>query len=121
MHHAANATSASSATTKSTKNATFTSDDTNALSSTVAAPPSFEFDEKYLSNYSKSLICEKLCNEIQVYKKILSVSINLDKEDVDQSIEDLKRIVLWRQRQQQQRQGLVFSLVGIHEFYFKKF
>lgn len=47
-------------------------------------------DEKYLSDESRALICEKLCNEIQVYRKILSVSINLNDEQVQQSMEEVE-------------------------------
>ena len=45
---------------------------------------------KYLSEESKTLICKKLCNEIQVYKKILRVSINLSEDQVMESIKELK-------------------------------
>eukprot|EP00956_Cyclotella_meneghiniana_P039386 scaffold170964_cov126-Cyclotella_meneghiniana.AAC.1 len=44
---------------------------------------------KYLSAESKTLICEKLCNEIQTYKKILRKSINLSEEQVMESIKEL--------------------------------
>ena len=44
---------------------------------------------KYLSDESKALICEKLCNEIQTYKKILRKSINLSEEQVMESIKEL--------------------------------
>ena len=46
--------------------------------------------DKYLSDASKSLICERLCNEIQVYKYILNASINLSKKQVQKSLEELK-------------------------------
>lgn len=74
VHHAANNTNDTAITNN------------RNLTNIVAA-----LDEKYLSNYSRSLICEKLCNEIQVYKKILSISINLIEEEVEQSIEELKK------------------------------
>ncbi|KAL7489688.1 hypothetical protein ACHAW6_015376 [Cyclotella cf. meneghiniana] len=44
---------------------------------------------KHLSDESRMLICEKLCNEIQVYKKILRDSINLSEEQVQESIEEM--------------------------------
>ncbi|KAL7503251.1 hypothetical protein ACHAXN_001061 [Cyclotella atomus] len=44
---------------------------------------------KHLSNDSMELICERLCNEIQVYKKILRRSINLSEKQVNESIEEL--------------------------------
>lgn len=44
---------------------------------------------KYLSDKSKGLICEKLCNEIQNYKKILRLSINLSEKKVQESIDEL--------------------------------
>jgi len=46
-------------------------------------------DEKYLSDESRALICEKLCNEIQVYRKILTVSVNLNIEQVHQSMKEV--------------------------------
>jgi hypothetical protein len=46
-------------------------------------------DEKYLSDESRALICEKLCNEILVYRKILTVSVNLNIEQVHQSMEEV--------------------------------
>lgn len=46
---------------------------------------------KHLSEDSKELICERLCNEIQVYKKILRRSINLSEKQVSESIEELTR------------------------------
>jgi hypothetical protein len=44
---------------------------------------------KYLSHESKRLICAKLCNEIQNYKKILRLSINLSEEQVQESVDEL--------------------------------
>jgi hypothetical protein len=44
---------------------------------------------KHLSDESRRLICKKLCNEVQVYKKILRQSINLSPEQVQESIEEL--------------------------------
>lgn len=43
----------------------------------------------HLSNESRALICEKLCNEIQIYKKILRNSVNLSEEDVQNSIYEM--------------------------------
>jgi len=45
---------------------------------------------KHLSDESRVLVCEKLCNEIQVYKKILSSAINLNEKQMKQSLEELK-------------------------------
>ena len=36
------------------------------------------------------LICAKLCNEIQNYKKILRLSVNLSEEQVQESIDEVK-------------------------------
>ncbi|KAL7480649.1 hypothetical protein ACHAW6_006322 [Cyclotella cf. meneghiniana] len=47
-------------------------------------------EEKYLSDKSRALICEKLCNEIQVYKRILKVSVNLTAKQIKESIAELK-------------------------------
>jgi hypothetical protein len=44
---------------------------------------------KYLSDESKRLICEKLCNEIQNYKRILRLSINLSEKQVQESVDEL--------------------------------
>ena len=44
---------------------------------------------KYLSEESTRLICAKLCNEIQTYKKILRLSINLNEKQVQQSVDEL--------------------------------
>ncbi len=44
---------------------------------------------KYLSEESKRLICAKLCNEIQTYKRILGLSINLNETQVQQSVDEL--------------------------------
>ena len=46
--------------------------------------------EKFLSDESRALICEKLCNEIQVYKRILNVSVNLSEKQIKESIAELK-------------------------------
>ncbi|KAL3766126.1 hypothetical protein ACHAWO_008517 [Cyclotella atomus] len=47
-------------------------------------------NDKYLSDESKVLVCERLCNEIQVYKYILDKSINLNQKQVEESLEELK-------------------------------
>eukprot|EP01082_Thalassiosira_pseudonana_P009766 g8724.t1 g8724 contig33:76630-77940(+) len=44
---------------------------------------------KEVSDESSVLLCERLCNEIQVYKHILKVSINLSEDQVQQSIDEL--------------------------------
>ena len=41
------------------------------------------------SDESKSIICNALCNDIQVYKKILRLAENLDASQVEKSIEEL--------------------------------
>lgn len=42
--------------------------------------------ELYLSPSSKETLCKVLCNEIQVYKDILKRAINLNDDDVEESI-----------------------------------
>lgn len=44
---------------------------------------------KYLSDESRRLICAKLCNEIQVYKEILRLSINLSEKQVQESVDEV--------------------------------
>ena len=44
---------------------------------------------KYLTAQSKHLICAQLCNEIQTYKKILRLSINLNEKQVQESVDEL--------------------------------
>ncbi len=48
-------------------------------------------NEKYLSDESKTALCEVLCNEIQVYKELIRGAINLNDDDVDESMEELRR------------------------------
>ena len=43
-----------------------------------------------LSNESKRLLCRELCNEIQVYKQILSEALNLDEVQLRVSLDELK-------------------------------
>ena len=43
-------------------------------------------EDKYLSDESRMLVCEKLCNEIQVYKRILNISINLSTKQLEESL-----------------------------------
>ena len=45
-----------------------------------------DYDSTRLSNESRALICEKLCNEIQIYKEILRSSVNLSGENFRSSI-----------------------------------
>lgn len=48
-------------------------------------------ETKYLGDDNlRMLVCKELCNEIQVYKRILNVSINLSKDQVNESMEELK-------------------------------
>lgn len=47
------------------------------------------YNLKYLSDKSRVLICAKLCNEIQNYKKILQLSVNLSEEQVQESIDEV--------------------------------
>ena len=44
---------------------------------------------KYLTAQSKRLICARLCNEIQTYKMILRLSINLNEKQVQESVDEL--------------------------------
>jgi hypothetical protein len=46
-------------------------------------------NEKYLSNTSKVVLCEVLCNEIQIYKSLIRSAINLNVEDMELSIQEL--------------------------------
>jgi hypothetical protein len=45
--------------------------------------------ENHLKDESRVLICEKLCNEIQVYKRILRESVNLSEDQMEESIVEL--------------------------------
>jgi hypothetical protein len=47
-------------------------------------------NEKYLSDKSKVVLCEVLCNEIQVYKVLIREAINLNDDDMDQSMKELR-------------------------------
>jgi hypothetical protein len=49
------------------------------------------YDEKYLTEDSIRLICEQLCDEIQVYKDLLFRAANLEPADVEQSLQELRR------------------------------
>ncbi|KAL3823882.1 hypothetical protein ACHAXA_005464 [Cyclostephanos tholiformis] len=49
-------------------------------------------NEKYLSDDSKAALCEVLCNEIQIYKELISKAKNLNNNDMDQSINELQQI-----------------------------
>lgn len=46
-------------------------------------------EDKYLSDESKLLLCQALCQEIQTYKEILNRSINLSEEQVQESLTEL--------------------------------
>lgn len=46
-------------------------------------------ESKFLKDESRLWICFKLCNEIQVYKRILFDSINLSDEQVEESMAEL--------------------------------
>ena len=43
---------------------------------------------------SRGLLCRHLCNEIQVYKKILSASVNLNEKQVQEASEELEQFRL---------------------------
>ncbi len=45
----------------------------------------------YLSDESKTALCEVLCNEIQVFKELIRGAINLNDDDMDQSMEELRQ------------------------------
>lgn len=49
-----------------------------------------EKKEKLISDNSRNIICEKLCNEILVYRTILQHAANLNHEQVQASIDELK-------------------------------
>jgi hypothetical protein len=46
--------------------------------------------EKYVSAQGRSWLCAALCDEIQVYKHILSRAVNLQPSDVQQSLQELR-------------------------------
>ena len=46
-------------------------------------------DDLYISQESMDLLCQALCNEISIYKKILSSAKNLDEEQVSASLDTL--------------------------------
>lgn len=46
-------------------------------------------DDLYISDESLGILCIALCNEIQVYKKILLKAENLDDAQVQQSLDEL--------------------------------
>jgi len=48
-------------------------------------------DEKYLTDDAKKLLCAHLCDEIQVYKELLRKAVNLRPEQVDQSMQELRK------------------------------
>ena len=50
-------------------------------------------NEKYLSDEAKTALCELLCNEIQVYKELIRGAINLNDDDMDESMEELHQNV----------------------------
>lgn len=45
----------------------------------------------FLGDSSKVILCHVLCNEIQVYKDIIRRAVNLNREDVTNSMEDLRK------------------------------
>ena len=47
--------------------------------------------EMYLSDKSKIVLCQVLCNEIQVYKDIIRRAVNFNREDVKASMEELRQ------------------------------
>ena len=47
-------------------------------------------NEKYLSNTSKAVLCEVLCNEIQIYKGLIRTAINLNVDDRELSMQELQ-------------------------------
>ena len=47
-------------------------------------------DELYLSDESISILCQALCNEIQIYKKILHQALNLSQDQLGVSLMELE-------------------------------
>ena len=47
-------------------------------------------DDLYLSDESISILCQALCNEIQVYKKILHRALNISQDQLQVSLIELK-------------------------------
>ena len=50
-------------------------------------------NEIYLSDETKTALCEVLCNKIQVYKELIRGAINLNDDDMDESMEELHQNV----------------------------
>ena len=48
-------------------------------------------DDKYLSEDSLHIVCRQLCNELVSYKKILRRSLNLNYQQIEESIEELRK------------------------------
>jgi hypothetical protein len=65
----------------------------SALATEVGiAAAGFQGDERrHLSPLARELVCEALCDEIQVYKRILRRAVNLAKADVRESLDELRR------------------------------
>jgi hypothetical protein len=61
-------------------------------SSAEAATDGVQGDERrHLSPLARELLCEALCDEIQVYKRILRRAVNLGAADVRESLDELRR------------------------------
>lgn len=56
------------------------------------------FDDNHLSPQARSLLCEALCEEIQLYKKIIENAVNLSSLEKAQSLQELSCPVQARAR-----------------------
>lgn len=48
-------------------------------------------EDLYLSSESISILCQALCNEIQVYKRILSQALNISQDQIRESLRELEK------------------------------
>ena len=61
-----------------------------ALATSVNTNTWSDEDDLYLSNDSISILCQALCNEIQIYKKILHQALNLSQDQLRVSLMELE-------------------------------
>ena len=65
-------------------------EDRLALATSVNTNTWSDEDDLYLSDESISILCQALCNEIQIYKKILRQALNLSQDQLRVSLMDLE-------------------------------
>jgi hypothetical protein len=76
---------------KNETNSSITATAESLSSSSSTGATRVEDDRRYLSPRARALLCEALCDEIQVYKKILKRAVNLREADVRESLDELRR------------------------------